>query len=157
MSTRISDGAYIIRRPQYYETDSMRIVHHANYVKWMEEARLHYFDECGFCWSAMERETGIMIPVLFQSVEYRRAIRFDEPVRIECACTKFNGVKMNFSYLFKSAETGAVKAVGTTRHGFIGGDCRPVALQNGYRPGYDALSAAYNASGGGRRPGPGDI
>lgn len=148
MSTQISDAACIVRRAQYYETDSMRIVHHSNYVKWMEEARLHYFDLCGFSWSAMERETGIMIPVLFQSVEYKRAIRFGEPVRIECACTKFNGVKMNFDYLFKSAETGEVKALGITRHAFIGRDYRPIALQNGYKAGYDALAAAYPAPGG---------
>ena len=25
---------------KYYETDQMGIIHHSNYVKWMEEARL---------------------------------------------------------------------------------------------------------------------
>ena len=27
-------------RIQYYETDGMRIVHHSNYIRWMEEARI---------------------------------------------------------------------------------------------------------------------
>ena len=27
---------------QYYETDKMGFTHHANYIKWMEEARVDY-------------------------------------------------------------------------------------------------------------------
>ena len=27
---------------QYYETDKMGIVHHSNYVRWMEEARIDF-------------------------------------------------------------------------------------------------------------------
>ena len=29
-----------IRSVQYYETDMMGVVHHANYIHWMEEARI---------------------------------------------------------------------------------------------------------------------
>ena len=36
------------RRAQYHETDQMGIIHHANYVKWMEEARIRYMEELGF-------------------------------------------------------------------------------------------------------------
>ena len=30
---------------QYYETDKMGIVHHSNYIRWMEESRIAYPDE----------------------------------------------------------------------------------------------------------------
>ena len=29
-----------IRQPHYYETDQMAIIHHANYIRWFEEARV---------------------------------------------------------------------------------------------------------------------
>ena len=29
-----------IRKAQYHETDKMGIIHHSNYIKWMEEARI---------------------------------------------------------------------------------------------------------------------
>ena len=32
---------------QYYETDAMQIVHHSNYIRWMEEARLEYLSHVG--------------------------------------------------------------------------------------------------------------
>ncbi len=30
------------RRVPFYETDGMKVVHHANYLRWMEEARIEY-------------------------------------------------------------------------------------------------------------------
>ena len=33
---------------QYYETDQMGIIHHSNYIRWMEEARIAYMDEMDF-------------------------------------------------------------------------------------------------------------
>lgn len=29
-------------RAQYYETDQMGIIHHSNYIRWMEEARMDF-------------------------------------------------------------------------------------------------------------------
>ena len=36
-----------IRKVQYYETDMMGIAHHANYIHWMEEARIDFMDQLG--------------------------------------------------------------------------------------------------------------
>ena len=35
-------------KAQYYETDQMGIIHHSNYIRWMEEARIAYMDEMDF-------------------------------------------------------------------------------------------------------------
>lgn len=135
----------IIHTAQYYETDSMKIVHHANYIKWMEEARLNYFKQAGFDWKKMETSTGIMIPVLFQSVEYKQMIKFDEEIEVVCVCDKFNGVKMNFSYIFQSQGGSALKAVGITKHGFIDARYEPIALQEKYLDGYRVLQKYINS------------
>ena len=121
---------------QYYETDSMKIAHHANYVKWMEEARLSFFKEIGFDWKKMEKDTGIMIPVLFQSVEYNKMLRFDDNVLIRCKCEKFNGVKMNFTYEFFLDGGNQLNAKGVTKHGFIDKNYYPICLKEAYPEGY---------------------
>ena len=36
------------RKPNYYETDKMGIVHHSNYIRWFEEARIAYMEEKGY-------------------------------------------------------------------------------------------------------------
>ena len=38
----------------YYETDKMGIVHHSNYIRWMEEARVDFLDKIG--WKSEEKE-----------------------------------------------------------------------------------------------------
>ena len=32
---------------QYYETDQMGIIHHSNYIRWFESARIWYMNEIG--------------------------------------------------------------------------------------------------------------
>lgn len=32
------------RKAQYHETDQMGIIHHSNYIKWMEEAGLRLWE-----------------------------------------------------------------------------------------------------------------
>lgn len=134
-----TSSSITLHRVQYYETDSMKIVHHSNYVKWMEEARQNYFKSAGFSWKEMEENTGIMIPVLYQSVEYRQMIRFDKSVKIICVCNKFNGVKMGFTYYFYVEGDESLKAIGITKHGFIDSSYTPIALQNKYLKGYEQL------------------
>ena len=33
------------RKAYYHETDQMQIIHHANYVKWLEEAKIDFMDQ----------------------------------------------------------------------------------------------------------------
>lgn len=57
-----------IRRAQYHETDQMHIIHHSNYVKWMEEARTAYLDQMGLGYKEVEA-LGIISPVVSISRE----------------------------------------------------------------------------------------
>ena len=50
-----------LRRVHYYETDQMAIVHHSNYIRWFEEARLDFLNQIGLNYRAME-EQGIGRP-----------------------------------------------------------------------------------------------
>ena len=41
---------------QYYETDKMGITHHSNYIRFMEEARIHFLKEAGWPYDKLEEE-----------------------------------------------------------------------------------------------------
>ena len=43
---------------QYYETDMMGVARHANYIRWMEEARVDFLSQLGFPYAAMEQAAG---------------------------------------------------------------------------------------------------
>ena len=42
-------------KAKYYETDTMKIVHHSNYIRWMEEARCDMLDQMGLGYEIMEQ------------------------------------------------------------------------------------------------------
>ena len=44
-----------VRRVNYYETDRMGIVHHSNYIRWMEEARTEFMRLNGVDYELIEK------------------------------------------------------------------------------------------------------
>lgn len=81
-----------------------------------------------------------MIPVLQASVDYKYMLKFDEEVEIECRLIKYNGVKMEFTYTFKSQDGNVINAYGATKHGFIDAEYKPIILKEKYYDGHVALS-----------------
>ena len=77
-------------KTQYYETDTMKIVHHSNYVRWMEEARCDFLEQIGLGYDVMER-SGILSPVLSVYCEYKSMTRFPDTVLVFFAHDKLHG------------------------------------------------------------------
>ena len=68
-----------LRKAQYHETDQMGVIHHAAYVKWMEEARVAYLDRLGYGYVEIERD-GVVCPVIGISIDYKRPVTFFDEV-----------------------------------------------------------------------------
>lgn len=101
----------------YYETDKMGIVHHSNYIRWLEEARIAFLESIGLPFDELEAR-GILVPVLHVEFDYRLPFKFGDRFRIEMKISKFNGIKMNFEYQVLDAETGALRGTGKSEHCF---------------------------------------
>ena len=56
---------------QYYETDKMGIVHHSNYIRWMEEARVAYLAQLGWNIEMLEA-MGAISPVTGLEAHYKQ-------------------------------------------------------------------------------------
>lgn len=116
---------------QYYETDQMGIVHHSNYIRWFEEARIDMLEQMGMGYSRMEQQ-GIIIPVLSVRCEYRSMTRFGETVEIIPLLRKYNGIRMNIEYTIVDRDTGELRCVGESTHCFLTKDGKPVSLKREY-------------------------
>mgnify|MGYP001007728131 CR=1 FL=1 len=127
------------RKAHYYETDQMGIIHHANYIRWFEEARLDYMDRVGFTYARAE-ECGIYIPVLAVVCEYKSIVRFAETVMIHTAVTSFNGVRMTVGYRVCGKQDGVLHATGESRHCFMNKNNRPVSLKKALPELYDKIT-----------------
>jgi acyl-CoA thioester hydrolase len=82
---------------QYYETDMMGIAHHANYIHWMEEARIDFMDRIGFPYKRMEAE-GILSPVKSLQANYLKPCTFGDEVDVTVGIRDFNGVVITITY-----------------------------------------------------------
>ena len=99
---------------QYYETDTMKIVHHSNYIRWFEEARVDILEQMNLGYDVMER-AGVLSPVLSVSCEYKKMTRFPETVEIFVRLERYTGVKFELRYEIRGAEDGELRAVSLRR------------------------------------------
>lgn len=120
------------RRVNYYETDRMGVVHHSNYIRYLEEARCSWLDAIGMPFSLLE-ENGITIPVLGVNVTYKHHVTFDDTIIINVFAKEYNGVRMTIGYNVTDKKTGNLVLTGETKHCFTSRKLRPVNLKK-YAP-----------------------
>ena len=99
---------------RYAETDQMGVVHHANYLVWMEIGRTNLIKDLGFSYAQLEKE-GILAPVIDVQVSYKKPCKYGETVQIQTWIEDYNGLKVVYGYkIFK--ESGELVVTGTTTH-----------------------------------------
>lgn len=126
------------RSPFYYETDRMNVIHHSNYIRWFEEARIDYMKKVGFPYDKMEA-IGIMMPVLSAECKYRSSVRFGDTVIIHTSISSFNGFKMEIQYKVYDKHTNELRASGSTSHCFTDMNMKPVRINKTHPEIYDVF------------------
>ncbi len=119
------------RTPYYYETDRMNVIHHSNYIRWFEEARINLMKQIGYPYDKMEN-TGIMLPVLSAECKYKNSVKFGDTILIDTAISFFNGFKLELQYKILDKPTGEIRAYGSTSHCFTDMNMKPVRIKKLY-------------------------
>ena len=127
------------RKVNYYETDKMGIMHHSNYIRVFEEARVYYLDEAGLPFDVIESR-GIYMPTLELDCKYRRPLIFNESFIVEMKVTKFNGATLYLSYKVMNKDN-EICAEGTSKHCFTDKEMRPVRIKKSHPDLYEAIAA----------------
>ncbi|MGN0707371.1 MAG: acyl-CoA thioesterase [Faecalibacterium sp.] len=115
------------RKAQYHETDQMGIIHHANYIKWMEEARVEFMDRMGLSYKDVEQH-GVLSPVAGLSVDYKKPVFFADEVEVRVSVQKYTGVILEMRYEFFDCTRNELCTAATSRHCFMK-DGRVVSLK----------------------------
>ena len=118
---------YEYTRPvYYYETDKMGVVHHSNYVRWLEEARTFYFNDENLAYVETEN-CGVMSPVTDISLKFKHPAQYGDSFTVRLKITKYTGVRFRVDYTVVNQD-GAVLLEGESGHAFIGANRKPVSL-----------------------------
>lgn len=125
-------GYMFERKINYYETDRMGVVHHSNYIRFLEEARCEWLEKKDMPFSKLE-ENGITIPVLGVSCTYKYHVTFEDTILVSTKITEYTGVRMKVEYEVTDKKTGKLVLLGETKHCFTDRNLKPINLKK-YAP-----------------------
>ena len=106
-------------RVRYAETDQMGVAYHANYLIWMEVARVEFCRGSGFDYREMEESEGVVLAVIEATCRFIHPARFDDEVEIETTVAAANSRMVHFSYEMRRVSDLRTLARGETRHLFL--------------------------------------
>ena len=98
-------------RVRYAETDQMGVVHHANYLLYLEESRTRLMAETGCSYAELERR-GIGLPVRKLELRFRQPAVYDEELVVRTRVRAARAASITFESDVVRAADGAVVASG---------------------------------------------
>lgn len=94
---RISSESKV--RVEFYDVDSMDVVYHANYIKFLEVARCDLLDKIGYGYNQM-RATNYVFPVTTLNVKYVRSLKFGQTATVRASLLEWeNRIKIKYEIL----------------------------------------------------------
>ena len=121
-------GFVFERKVNYYETDKMGVVHHSNYIRYMEEARCSWLESIQMPFSLLE-QNNITIPVLGVNCSYKYHATFGDTILIKPYMKEYTGIRMTVGYEMTDKKTGKVFLIGETKHCFTDNNIKPINLK----------------------------
>mgnify|MGYP000845109669 FL=1 len=137
---------YVEHRVNFYDTDAMEVVHHANYIRWFEIGRVAYLRRIGITLGDL-MEAGYVFPITKVSAEFHAPGHFDDELVIETTGTALTKAKMAFSYRILN-EAGTMLVCGFSENVFTRRDTGHITRLP--RRFYEPLEAAMAAEKEGR-------
>lgn len=107
---------------RYGESDQMGVVHHSNYLRYFEVARLEWLTQLGISYNKMEEE-GVMMPVISADLRYLTPAKFEDQLFIYIHLEAVPMVKMSFHYQVKNQDD-ALVCEGATTLAFMNAETR---------------------------------
>ncbi len=114
------------RRVYYYDTDSSGAVYHANYLKYLEEARSEFLEARGLTVKGLLAK-GVGFAVKRQEMEYKAPALYGDTLDVEVSVKEYTPYRIIFSYRLNNQE-GRLVAKAETDLVCVGPDLKLIEL-----------------------------
>jgi acyl-CoA thioester hydrolase len=84
-------------RVRYAEVDRMGLLHHANYLVYLEQARIDLLRSAGFSYKDLE-DQGYYLVLTRVEIRYRRPAGFDDLLTIRVRVDRVTGARIDHAY-----------------------------------------------------------
>jgi acyl-CoA thioester hydrolase len=119
------DGARTSRiqhRVPFYETDAMGVVHHSNYVRYLELVRIRWLDEHDQPYRDYVAQ-GFHYATTHVAVDYHRSAAYDDVLDVEVWLEELRGASLRMAYRLACGDQLIASAV--TEHALVDENGRP--------------------------------
>ena len=116
-----------MNRPLYADTDSSKLVYHANYLRYFELGRASLMRDASYPYKEIE-ENGYIYPIIELGINYYKSLFYDDPMWIHTRPGELGRVRLQFDYVITHAETNDIVCKGFTRHCALNESRTPVAI-----------------------------
>ena len=90
-------------RVRYGETDQMGIVHHSEYINYLEIARIEYLRARGMSYQELE-DKGYGLPVVSIDINYKKPAKYDDELNLHTSLIEKGRCKLVFQTKIKNSE-----------------------------------------------------
>ncbi len=103
---------------RFSEVDSMQIVWHGNYAKFLEDGREAFGEEFGLGYYNVY-EQGFMTPIVKLDIDFKRQVKYGDEVEVKTIFENVDAAKIWFKYVLSRVSDGAIVAKGQTIQVFL--------------------------------------
>lgn len=90
--------------PAFYDIDSMEVVYHGHYVKYLEQARSALLDKYGYGYKEM-KDSGYLWPIVDMRLKYVRPATLGQRLRVKATVTEWEN-RLRIEYVMRDASSG---------------------------------------------------
>jgi acyl-CoA thioester hydrolase len=128
----------VLHRVPFYETDAMGVVHHSNFVRYLELARIAWLSEHDRPYTEYVAQ-GLHFATTRVEVDYLSAVRFDDVVEVCTWADRVGGASLRMGYTLRAG--GRLVATAVTEHAAVDGEGRVRRIPPERRAALRALAA----------------
>ncbi|MBT3208326.1 MAG: acyl-CoA thioesterase [Bacteroidetes bacterium] len=118
MTERVKLISRVETKTRFSEVDSMGVVWHGNYVKYLEDGRESFGDEFQFGYFDVYK-FGLTTPIVKLNMNYKHMIKYGEKVIIETEYVPTEAAKIIFNYRIINAATNILALAANSTQVFL--------------------------------------
>lgn len=107
----------ITERVKFFDTDTMGVVHHSNYIRMFETGRVEFLRALGISLNEMMSD-GILFPIVEVNAKFHSPAQFDDVLEISTIAEALTRAKMQFRYEIRRRGEEKILAEGSSTNVF---------------------------------------
>lgn len=119
----------MVLRVRFSEVDSMEVVWHGEYVRYMEDGREAFGCRYGIGYNEI-REAGYVVPIVALNLQYKQSLKYGDRAIVETRYVPTDAAKIQLEYIIYRESDEKIVAVGSSTQAFVNKETGLLELNN---------------------------